>query len=300
MTVLRAVAAIGLVSLLTPAPAAQMRRVSVQALVTDADGRAVADLTAQDFQIASDGRSRAIESFSAAPSPATIVLLLDASASMDGTLGPGTAVPGLQSAMDAWLGARGPFADRWRIASFARQLHLGAAFGSDPATVTASARSVLAVPDEERFGPSPIWDAVDAGLDVLERETGKRALVLVTDGRSTGNRLGVRDAIFDTPWRPGFPFRSSAWRPTRPSSLTANTRLLVRPELALQLLAEQSGGSYVPALAATDPVRAPREFVASRPDHFRRSSIASSRSSISRTCWSSQAAWRTVRRIALT
>ena len=145
------------------------------------------------------------------------------------------------------------FADRWRIASFARQLHLGAAFGSDPALVTASARSVLAVPDEERFGPSPIWDAVDAGLDVLERETGKRALVVVTDGRSTGNRLGVRDAIRHA-MAAGVPVSVIGLAPDQTLVLTANTRLLVRPELALQLLAEQSGGSYVPALAATDQV----------------------------------------------
>ena len=42
---------------------------------------------------------------------------------------------------------------------------------------------------------SRIWDAVDLGVSALESEAGRRAIVLLTDGEASGNRLGVADVI---------------------------------------------------------------------------------------------------------
>jgi len=42
---------------------------------------------------------------------------------------------------------------------------------------------------------SPIWDALDAAAALLRPEGGRRGIVLVTDGRSTGNRLGFADVL---------------------------------------------------------------------------------------------------------
>ncbi|HUL74046.1 MAG TPA: hypothetical protein VLT86_13150 [Vicinamibacterales bacterium] len=247
-TVLTALAA--LIFAVADRPAAQSRPVSVQVVVTDADGRAVGGLTEGDFQIASGGRPRAVESFSAGPSPLTICLLLDVSASMDGTLGPGRAPAGLAAAMEAWLDARQGTADRWLVGTISRHVAVGATPVADGPDLRAAIQTALGLADTQRFGPSPIWDTVDAALGALEGESGRRGVILVTDGRSTGDRLGVRDAI-RRGLGAGVPVTVISEAPDQTLALSPTSLLLVRPELALQLIVEQTGGSYLPAF--TDP-----------------------------------------------
>jgi VWFA-related protein len=236
-----------LAAVLVPRTVAQPARISVQVVVTDADDRILGGLTQDDFEVVSDGRTRAIESFAAGPSPATICLLFDVSASMDGTVGKGSAPAGLETAMDAWVDARPASADRWQVSTVSRHVLVGTTFVSDGPALRDAARAALAVPDAQRFGPSPIWDAVDAGIGALETESGKRAVLLVTDGRSTGNRLGVRDAIRHAL---AAGVAVTVISEARDDALPLGDRrvLLVRPELALQLIAEQTGGSYVRGL----------------------------------------------------
>ena len=42
--------------------------------------------------------------------------------------------------------------------------------------------------------PSPIWDAVHRAVERLSQETAKRAVFLVSDGKSSGNLLGFEEA----------------------------------------------------------------------------------------------------------
>ena len=51
------------------------------------------------------------------------------------------------------------------------------------------------VPDDDRRGPSPLWDALDAAVTRLDADPLPRAVVLVTDGRSTGNVRGIGQAL---------------------------------------------------------------------------------------------------------
>jgi hypothetical protein len=54
-------------------------------------------------------------------------------------------------------------------------------------------RRLLAFPASERFGPSPLFDALDATVSRVRHLPGKRAVVLWTDGRPTGNVLGAEE-----------------------------------------------------------------------------------------------------------
>ncbi|MEX2661122.1 MAG: hypothetical protein WD227_04290, partial [Vicinamibacterales bacterium] len=81
--------------------------------------------------------------------------------------------------------------DRLRLATISRQFRVSGTFAGDRAELTRAAREVLNVPDADRYGPSRIWDAVDEALTILKEERGRRAIVLVTDGMPTGNRLGL-------------------------------------------------------------------------------------------------------------
>ena len=83
--------------------------------------------------------------------------------------------------------------DRLRFASFSRIFRLSRTFSGDPATLERAARDVLDVPESDRDGPSPIWDAVGSALTALEPEPGRRVIILVTDGISTGNRASLKD-----------------------------------------------------------------------------------------------------------
>ncbi len=48
--------------------------------------------------------------------------------------------------------------------------------------------------DRTPLEPSPIWDAIDAIVKVLADTPGPRVLLLMSDGRSTGNTLSRDDA----------------------------------------------------------------------------------------------------------
>jgi hypothetical protein len=52
-----------------------------------------------------------------------------------------------------------------------------------------------AVKTTDRAGPSPIWDAMDTATSALASAPGRRAILVVTDGQSTGNVHGVADVI---------------------------------------------------------------------------------------------------------
>jgi hypothetical protein len=79
--------------------------------------------------------------------------------------------------------------DRLRIGTF------GTAIVFAPDALSAS--DAIARPPQipELGGPSPIWDALDAAVTALQRTSARGAIVVITDGRSTGNRLGFADVV---------------------------------------------------------------------------------------------------------
>jgi hypothetical protein len=71
----------------------------------------------------------------------------------------------------------------------------GVRFGkltSNVRELAASARDLLQVPDAARLGPSPLWDAIDASITLVSADpAGRPAVVLFSDGKSTGNTHGL-------------------------------------------------------------------------------------------------------------
>jgi len=54
-------------------------------------------------------------------------------------------------------------------------------------------RKLLVFPPAERFGPSPLFDALNAGASRVRDLPGRRAVVLWTDGKPTGNVLSAEE-----------------------------------------------------------------------------------------------------------
>jgi hypothetical protein len=100
------------------------------------------------------------------------------------------------------------------------------------------------VPDAERFGASPLWDSLDIVVRHVAQDPGRRAILVLTDGRSTGNRIGVNALIADANafgvsiWP--IEYGPSEWYlPDRDGRTT-------HPSQLLSHLAKATGGRFTP------------------------------------------------------
>jgi VWFA-related protein len=224
-------------------PVPSTGRILVQATVDQADGKPALGLTRDNFEVLVDGEPRPIESLSSADGPVSVVLLLDVTASMRmGNLSSGIT---LQRAVDQWF----PFSlkpgDRARIGTIAKHLFLSDRFTSVRHEINQAGFAARTPPPADKIGPSPIWDAVDAATSALEWEDGQRAILLFTDGRSTGNRVSLREATTHATIA-GASVHVIAERDA-PASIyqVDGTEVAVAPGAGLRTLADRTGGTYI-------------------------------------------------------
>jgi len=145
-------------------------------------------------------------------SPVSVVVLVDVSVSVANTLAPfvwdgtkdsagrpqgsGTRPPSRPADLFTRPLTEGVLprvrpSDYVRLGTVGKNVRIGVPLsGGRPAMVSA-VRYTLNIPDEDRYGPSPLWDAVDAAVDALSNAAGSRSIILVTDGLSSGNRLSL-------------------------------------------------------------------------------------------------------------
>jgi VWFA-related protein len=230
----------------TPASPASLVTAHITVTVGEA-GAAVGNLTAGDFEIWSDGVPVPVWHLSTEPEDLSVLLLIDASVSAIeswdiSTDSLTTFIPPIDNGIIANLSAR----DTLGLGVFGRQVRFGREFGRDKTSLAGIERDVLRMDERDRIGPSPIWDAVDAATDLLAARPGQRAIILVTDGRATGNRKSL-SAVVDhatqadvsvTVIARGFFFM--------PPDVTANA-----PAVNLMLMAKATGGLFIPGGAQT-------------------------------------------------
>jgi len=150
---------------------AAARTVAVFATVTNAAGRLVPDLSRDDFAIEDNGKRQVLTVFSNDIQPITIVMLLDRSGSMK----PNFELE--EQAAAAFVRAMGP-ADKARIGSFSTRIQI------DPPELTSDRDALLKIlrNDLQGEGPTPLWNAVNTGIDKLLLEPGRRVVLVFTDG----------------------------------------------------------------------------------------------------------------------
>ncbi len=156
------------------APDAQFRSsvssVAVYATVADGSGRLVTDLTRDDFTIRDNGRPVEISLFSNDPQPITVAVMLDMSGSMVSRF------MRVRSSTVEFIEAMSP-ADRAQIGTFGDEVSVSPMLTSDKAVLTRVLRQEL-----WPGGATPLWNALDAGMTALARETGRRVVLTLTDG----------------------------------------------------------------------------------------------------------------------
>jgi uncharacterized protein with von Willebrand factor type A (vWA) domain len=167
----------------------------------------------------------------APPPPLRIVLLVDTSDSMTSHLpfrrGDATLLTDAAAALSAALRPD----ESVSVASFGPTINVSpAALQRDDIVPAATALS------DHTGGASPLWDALDALITALDGEGGRHAVVVVTDGRTTGNTLSFAAVLARLRQARVRVFFICAERPKQAS--------VADPSVRLREIATATGGRY--------------------------------------------------------
>jgi Ca-activated chloride channel homolog len=154
--------------------------VPVTCTVSAADGSPIPGLSRQDFQVFDNGVAQSISYFDASTQPASVALVIDASPSVlrDATE--------MRRASEELIGALAPL-DQAAVVDFSAHTYLQLPFSDvreliRQAVLRVDSRALLA-----DTGGSNIYEAVYlAARDLFPGRTGRKAIVLLTDGQDSG------------------------------------------------------------------------------------------------------------------
>jgi Ca-activated chloride channel family protein len=157
--------------------------VEVYASVVDASGQPVRGLQPEDFEVLEDGQPQKVSAFTAGDFPLTAALALDRSFSM---AGPPLAT--VQSAARAFLNALRPADDAVVIGIGSQVNVLAPAGASRP-------EQLAAVDALNAWGTTALHDAIITAIDTVDGSSGRRALVILSDGDDRYSEASATDAI---------------------------------------------------------------------------------------------------------
>ena len=159
----------------------------------------VAGLRSADFVMMYAEQPCAVDAVSNAPEPLTIAMILDTTTS---TQFVSVAPNGVMSSKNeranpkfyrASFVAKLAPGDRAAVSGLTGAE--GLKFTSNRDLLNNAIDRTLHPQDAEKSGPSPIWDALWHAATKLSAEPGHRAIVIATDGQSTGNKVRYADAL---------------------------------------------------------------------------------------------------------
>lgn len=154
--------------------------VTIPVTVSDRDGKYIGNLRREDFRIFEDGVEQQVTFFSSTEQPLSIILLLDTSASTELYLDL------IKEAASAFIEQMRPH-DTVLPVSFDGQVRSLVSKGSgDPVLLQVAVHSMRA--DIKNTG-TRLYDAVDAAMHALRNATGRKAIILFTDGEDTGSAV---------------------------------------------------------------------------------------------------------------
>ena len=201
--------------------------VSLFVTVADAQGRLVPDLTKDDFEILDNDKPQPIIYFENIIQPITVVVMLDTSGSMTGSISL------LKDAAEQFLLRLLP-ADQGRVGAFNDKIQISAHF-------TKNRDELIGDVKELDFGNGTrLWDAVLLSLDELKGIEGRRVVLVFTDGDDTESkaRLGttIDRARVDDAMVYAIGLESNFF----------NGQRMVRsePDSGLKKIADETGGGY--------------------------------------------------------
>lgn len=162
--------------------------VPVTCIVSAADGSAIPGLRREDFRIYEDGVERPVDYFDASTAPASVALVIDASPSVlrDSEE--------MRQAAEALIGALAPL-DQAAVVDFSAHTYLQLPFSDVREQIR---RAVARVDPRDLLGDtggSNIYEAVYlAARELFAGRTGRKAILLLTDGQDSGLGLTLDPA----------------------------------------------------------------------------------------------------------
>jgi VWFA-related protein len=254
--------------------------VSVDVTVFDQKGSRASGLAREDFEVLVDGQARPIESATVDDRPVLVALLLDLSSSSPtqppilkpaiekrfwNSLGPSDRVRLGFVGVSPWGLSSSYGVERRALQSVLRLLDLPPTYTVQDKLVptTSSVTPQIGVRERRatgvRMGPSPIWDAVYDATSALQKEPGSRTIILLADGRATGNVHGLDETITHA-LAAGISIHVVSAAEDNLIAVDASNAALVRPGVYLKTLADVTGGSFaslVDAVSASHPNETP-------------------------------------------
>jgi Ca-activated chloride channel family protein len=161
---------------------ADARVVSLSPIVTDSRGGYVRGLAREDFAVLVDGQPQEIETFESVNSALSVVLVLDQSSSM------ALKLRSSRAAALEFLAALKP-GDRAAVLTFASNVVGFTPFSTDR---TAARRALEAA---RVSGETALYDATAVALRKLRETSGRRAVVLFTDGEDNRSRMSIDQVV---------------------------------------------------------------------------------------------------------
>ena len=154
--------------------------VQVTVTVTDDRGRFIRALPQTAFHVAEDERPQTISHFTAEDVPLELIVAVDISGSM------ATAMPKLKTAVKEFL-ATVPSQHRVTLMAFNDTVFAVGRRGSDPA------ERAKAVDRLASWGGTALYDVILRGVDMLGGQTGRKAIIVFSDGEDEGSHAAMAD-----------------------------------------------------------------------------------------------------------
>jgi Ca-activated chloride channel family protein len=157
--------------------------VEVYATVTDARGEPVTGLTRADFVVRENGQAQEISTFAAGEFPLSVALALDRSFSMGGER-----LALAKSGARVFLGELRP-EDKSMLIAVGSQVEIVAPLSADRAA------QFEVVSRLDAFGTTGLYDSIVTAIDAIQQASGRRVLVLLSDGADRYSTATADEAI---------------------------------------------------------------------------------------------------------
>ena len=156
--------------------------IQITAVVTDGDGRFVTGLKAEDFKVYEDDKLQRLSNFASENIPLELVVALDVSSSME------EALPAVKRHATNFLAQLQPN-DQVTVLGFNDNIFTPARRSTDQA---ARAKAIARLAP---WGGTALYDVIIRALDLLGRQSGRRALLVFSDGEDQSSHTSMPAVI---------------------------------------------------------------------------------------------------------
>jgi Ca-activated chloride channel homolog len=218
-----------------PSFKAATQLVSIFATVVDAEKRLVPSLTQDDFEILDNEKPQTIALFNNEIQPITVVVMLDTSLSMTGS------IELLRAAAEQFVLRLLP-ADKGRLGAFNDKIQLSARFTSDRDEL------VSEIKDLDFGNGTKLWEAVGTALDELKGIEGRRVVLVFTDGDDTASNVGLGTIVDRARAEDVMVYAIGL----ESNFFNGQRMIRTQPDRGLRRIADETGGGYFELKKSSD------------------------------------------------